>query len=81
LNTDGRPDVVTVNHGYNGTVSVLLGNGDGTLSYDFDSSNFATGGGVATDVGLDRRPGRLGQAAPARPPRSRAKKSAKTCST
>ena len=52
LNGDGRPDVVTANQGYNGTVSVLLGNGDGTLSYDFDSSNFATGGGFATDVGV-----------------------------
>jgi Calx-beta domain/FG-GAP-like repeat len=42
LNGDGRPDVATANYN-EGTVSVLLGNGDGTLSYDFDSSNFAAG--------------------------------------
>jgi FG-GAP-like repeat len=42
LNADGRPDVVTHNSN-EGTVSVLLGNGDGTLSYDFDASNFAVG--------------------------------------
>ena len=40
LNADGRPDVVTANAS---TVSVLLGNGDGTLSYNFGSSNFASG--------------------------------------
>src|SRR5262245_8246531 len=49
LNADGRPDVVTANyditadHHQEGTVSVLLGNGDGTLSYDFDSSNLVVG--------------------------------------
>ena len=44
LNADGRPDVVTTNYGfYDAFVSVLLGNGDGTLSYDVNSSNFATG--------------------------------------
>jgi hypothetical protein len=43
LNGDRRPDVVTANAGSNGTVSVLLGNGDGILFYDFSSSNFATG--------------------------------------
>jgi hypothetical protein len=49
LNDDGRLDVVTANQ-YDHTVSVLLGNGDGTLSYDWrygddgiSSSNFATG--------------------------------------
>jgi hypothetical protein len=40
LNADGRPDVVTANAS---TVSVLLGNGDGTLSYDWSASNFAAG--------------------------------------
>ncbi len=40
LNADRRPDVVTVN---GGTVNVLLGNGDGTLSYDWTASNFAAG--------------------------------------
>ena len=49
LNADGRPDVVTKNLEY--TASVLLGNGDGTLSYDFDSSNFATGS-YAGDVAV-----------------------------
>jgi hypothetical protein len=41
LNADGRLDVVTAN---NSTLSVLRGNGNGTLSYNFNSSNFATGG-------------------------------------
>src|SRR5207253_7353865 len=40
LNADGRPDVVT---GNSSTISVLLGNGDGTLSYDSTGSNFAAG--------------------------------------
>jgi hypothetical protein len=40
LNADGRSDVVTLN---DNTVSVLLGNGDGTLSYDWSASNFAAG--------------------------------------
>jgi hypothetical protein len=44
LNADGKGDVVTANEDTD-TVSVLLGNGDGTLTYDYwsSSSNFATG--------------------------------------
>jgi hypothetical protein len=44
LNADGKADVVTANEDTD-TVSVLLGNGDGSLSYDYwsNSSNFATG--------------------------------------
>ena len=47
LNADGMPDVVTANK-YDHTVSVLLNNGDGSLSYDWNyegisSTNFATG--------------------------------------
>jgi hypothetical protein len=40
LNADGKPDVVTANVN---TVSVLLGNRDGTLRYDWSASNFAAG--------------------------------------
>ncbi|HEY1379217.1 MAG TPA: FG-GAP-like repeat-containing protein [Gemmataceae bacterium] len=39
LNADGKVDVVTANEDTD-AVSVLIGNGDGTLSYDYD---FATG--------------------------------------
>jgi hypothetical protein len=43
LNADGKLDVITANEEAD-TVSVLLGNGDGTLSYDYSgSSDFATG--------------------------------------
>jgi hypothetical protein len=43
VNADGRVDVVTAND-QAGTVSVLLGNGDGTLSYDWHSPrDFAAG--------------------------------------
>ena len=49
LNADGRPDVVTANLEF--TVSVLLGTGDGTLSYDFASSIFSTGS-YAGDVAV-----------------------------
>lgn len=45
LNADGRLDVVTTNPS---TVSVLLGNGDGTLSYDWSASNFTAGPQVLT---------------------------------
>jgi hypothetical protein len=50
LNADGRPDVVTTNTSTASdlvfspeTVGVLLGNGDGTLSYEWSASNFAAG--------------------------------------
>ena len=44
LNGDGRADVVTTNYGnHDGFVSVLLGNGDGTVRYNPASSNFASG--------------------------------------
>jgi len=42
LNGDGRLDVVTANDDA-GSVSVLLGNGNGTLSYSAGSSDFSTG--------------------------------------
>ena len=42
LNADGRADVVTANDTSSGNISVLLGNGDGTLSYDWNSNNFET---------------------------------------
>jgi hypothetical protein len=50
LNSDGRPDVVTANLG--GTLSVLLGNGNGTLSYNFDTSNFSSHAGYIFDVAV-----------------------------
>jgi Calx-beta domain/FG-GAP-like repeat len=50
LNADSRPDVVTANQ--EGTVSVLLGNGDGTLGYNFDSSNFHIGRGYIIDLAV-----------------------------
>ena len=41
LNGDGKPDLVTANYNYNsGTVSVLLGNGDGTFG---PRTDYATG--------------------------------------
>jgi hypothetical protein len=42
VNGDGKPDVVTANDEA-GSVSVLFGNGDGTLSYLAGSSDFTTG--------------------------------------
>jgi hypothetical protein len=41
LNADGQPDVVTANLEF--TVCVLLADWDGTLSYNFDSSNLEAG--------------------------------------
>jgi hypothetical protein len=49
LNTDGRPDVVTVNPS---TISVLLGNGDGTLRYDWSASNFTAGPDLGPTVAV-----------------------------
>ena len=50
LNADGKLDVVTANKDSD-TVSVLLGNGNGTLRYSYTSSDFATGG-TPTSVAL-----------------------------
>jgi hypothetical protein len=50
LNADGRPDVVTVN--ISTTISVLLGNGDGTLRYDWSASNFAAGPDLGPTVAV-----------------------------
>ncbi len=55
-NEDGQPDLVMVNSGsspeFRGTLSVLLGNGDGTFGA---STDFALAG-FAPQVGGDRRP-------------------------
>jgi hypothetical protein len=40
FDNDGKPDVATANQDWS-TVSVLLGNGDGTLRYNWYSSDFA----------------------------------------
>lgn len=42
VNADGRPDVVVANE-YNALISVLLGNANGTLSYNYGASDFAAG--------------------------------------
>ncbi|HEV3260798.1 MAG TPA: VCBS repeat-containing protein, partial [Gemmataceae bacterium] len=56
VNGDGKPDLVTAN-GFNGTVSVLLGNGDGTFQ---NAQNFAAGSLphslVVADVNGDGKP-------------------------
>ena len=58
LNGDGKPDLVTANYNYNsGTVSVLLGNGDGTF---VPKADYATGTGPYSvaigDLNGDRKP-------------------------
>ena len=50
LNADGRPDLVTANFNAN-TVSVLMGNGDGTFKPHTDSSPVA-GDADATQVAI-----------------------------
>jgi hypothetical protein len=55
INGDGKPDLVVANRGdsngntNNGTVSVLLGNGDGTFQTAVD---YASGGGFANSVAV-----------------------------
>jgi len=58
LNADGRPDVVTANADSNAnTVSVLLGNGDGTFGRKTDFGTGSTPGSVAiADLNGDGRP-------------------------
>lgn len=52
VNGDGKVDVITANN-QAGTVSVLLGNGDGTLSYDWnDPRNFAAGQASPRSIAL-----------------------------
>jgi hypothetical protein len=56
INGDGKPDVAFANYIYNGTVSILLGNGDGTfqLRQTFTAGHFPTAlAGV--DVNRDGR--------------------------
>ncbi len=66
VNADGRLDLVTANGGWNSgnTVSVLLGNGDGTFApkTDFVTGNFP----VSVTIGDIDRDGRLDLAVPCR---------------
>ncbi len=57
LNADGRPDLVTANYSYDGTVSVLLGNGDGTFGpqTDFGTGRYPLSMAIA-DLNADGRP-------------------------
>ena len=56
LNGDGRPDLVTANRNSN-TVSVLLGNGDGTFGAKLDYGTGVQPASVAIgDVNGDRKP-------------------------
>ncbi len=59
LNSDGRPDVVTANSGFStgNTVSVLLGNGDGTFGsqVEFGTGSYPVAVAIA-DFNADGRP-------------------------
>jgi uncharacterized repeat protein (TIGR01451 family) len=62
LNGDGKADLVTVNNGINyaATISVLLGNGDGTFrkmgNYPVGSSFYQSSGAVIADFNNDGKP-------------------------
>jgi hypothetical protein len=50
FNSDGKADLVVANSGFDANVSVLLGNGDGTLQTSID---FAAG---PSSISLARNP-------------------------